>query len=179
MRVRYSRRTVDIDERAGAEEEPQALVRRLAREKAQQGMRETDCSLPVLGADTVVCLGQEVFDKPADSATARRTLERLSGIRHEVLTAVCLVTRNDCVQALSRNYVTFRKLESREIANYLESGESEGKAGAYAIQGLAAMFIEKIEGSYSGIMGLPIFETAQLLRSVGIEPLAEVGFIHG
>ncbi len=122
---------------------------------------------PVLCADTTVALGETILGKPADAQDAQRMLAQLSGRAHQVFTAVCVGWDGRVAQACSASDVVFAALAPEAIARYAESGEPLGKAGAYAVQGRAAAFIERIEGSYSGIMGLPLFETAQLLRTLG------------
>ncbi|MCW5652343.1 Maf family protein [Hydrogenophaga sp.] len=127
---------------------------------------------PVLCADTTVALGRQILGKPADAAEARRMLARLSGQRHRVLTAVAVGVAGRHVDrhwaALSRSWVTFETVGASRIARYVVSGEPMGKAGAYAIQGRAALWVRHISGSYSGIMGLPAHETAQVLASAGV-----------
>jgi septum formation protein len=123
---------------------------------------------PVLCADTTVALGREILGKPADEADARRILLQLSGQTHRVLTAVAVQAGRMRVQALSESWVQFAPMTAAQIKAYAASGEPMGKAGAYGVQGRAASHIEQIRGSYSGIMGLPLFETAALLRSVGV-----------
>ncbi len=122
---------------------------------------------PVLTSDTTVALGTEILGKPEDAAQAQTMLRKLSGQTHEVLTAVALQHGAQRLQALSVSKVRFMAMSDAQIAAYVASGEPFGKAGAYGVQGLAAAMIEHIEGSYSGIMGLPVFETAQLLRQIG------------
>lgn len=122
---------------------------------------------PVLCADTTVALGRTILGKPEDAADAARMLAQLSGATHRVLTAVALQHGTQRHAALSVSRVRFAKITDAQIARYADSGEPLGKAGAYAIQGAAAAFIEHISGSYSGIMGLPMFETGQLLQSAG------------
>jgi septum formation protein len=124
---------------------------------------------PILTADTTVALGREVLGKPADVAEASATLTRLSGHTHRVLTAVALQAGRRRWQALSVSRVRFAKLPPSAIAAYVAGGEPFGKAGAYAIQGALAGWIEHIEGSHSGIVGLPLYETAQLLRAAGVK----------
>jgi len=124
-------------------------------------------SAPVLCADTTVALGRTILGKPDDAADAARMLAMLSGATHRVLTAVALQDGDQRHAALSVSRVRFAKITEAQIARYADSGEPLGKAGAYAIQGAAAAFIEHISGSYSGIMGLPMFETAELLRGAG------------
>ena len=122
---------------------------------------------PVLCADTTVALGSAIFGKPADGQDAQRMLKQLSGRTHQVFTAVALGWSGRVEQACSASDVVFTALQPEAIARYAATGEPMGKAGAYAVQGRAAAFIARIEGSYSGIMGLPVFETAQLLRTMG------------
>lgn len=124
---------------------------------------------PILCSDTTVAVGRNILGKPADAAEAASMLRALSGTTHRVLTAVAVQQGRKRVQALSVSKVTFAVLTPAQIRAYVASGEPMGKAGAYAVQGRAAAFIEHISGSYSGIMGLPMFEAAQLLRSVGIK----------
>lgn len=159
---------VDVDEsRRGAEAAPD-YVQRLAREKAEAGRQLVAANglvpLPVLGADTAVVIDGRILGKPADAADARAILRLLSGRAHEVLTGIALCDANAVQVALSRTIVRFRALSEADIERYWASGEPADKAGAYGIQGLAAMFVEGIEGSYSGVVGLPLFETALLLR---------------
>ena len=122
---------------------------------------------PVLASDTTVALGHEILGKPADAQDAQRMLRKLSGQTHEVLTAVALQQGALRLQALSVSRVRFMAMTAAQIVAYVDSGEPFRKAGGYGIQGLAAAMIEYMEGSYSGIMGLPVFETAQLLRQIG------------
>lgn len=161
---------VDVDERRLADETAGRYVARLALEKARAG-RLISAGLPVLGADTAVVCGDDVLGKPADRADAMRMLQLLSGRTHQVLTAVALADGDEAVSVNSSS-VTFRTLTEGERAAYWASGEPADKAGGYAIQGLAAMFISRIEGSYSGVMGLPLYETAALLQAAGIDLLS-------
>jgi septum formation protein len=123
---------------------------------------------PVLAADTTVAVEAEILGKPSDKMDAERMLHVLSGTRHRVLTAVAIAFEERREMAVSESFVTFAALDNERIAAYVQSGEPFDKAGAYAIQGRAGAFVERIEGSYSGIMGLPLFETAELLRKFGI-----------
>jgi septum formation protein len=147
-------------------------VCRTAREKAERGERymraQALALLPVLAADTTVVLGEDVLGKPADRDDAVRILRRLSGARHHVHTAVALMMNGVLHETVSITEVRMRALSSTDIERYCDSGEPYGKAGAYGIQGLAGTFIEHIAGSYTGVMGLPLFETARLLRHAGI-----------
>jgi septum formation protein len=156
-----------IDESVHGGERPHDYVQRMARTKAQT-IWEQDLSLPVLGADTTVVLDGTVFGKPADRADALRMLGLLSGRTHEVLTAVALASTQGLAMRVSVSAVRFRGLGADEIAAYWETGEPRDKAGAYAVQGLGAVFIESLSGSFSGVMGLPLFETSELLRAAGV-----------
>jgi len=124
---------------------------------------------PILCSDTTVALGRTIFGKPADAADARRMLRELAGRTHRVLTAVAVQGGTRRVAALSESRVTFAALTAAQIARYVDSGEPMGKAGAYAVQSAAAAFIPRLAGSYSGIMGLPLYETAGLLRGIGFK----------
>jgi septum formation protein len=146
---------------------PADLARRLAVAKARQAWTETRGDAPVLAADTVVALGDACLGKPADRPEAMRMLERLSGTTHEVYTAIALIAGGNEQLALSVSRVTMRPTSPEERAAYWATGEAADKAGGYAIQGRAAAFISRVEGSYSGVMGLPLFETAEMLRSAG------------
>ncbi|MEN9888307.1 MAG: Maf-like protein YhdE [Pseudomonadota bacterium] len=123
---------------------------------------------PVLCADTTVALGREILGKPADAAQARAMLTRLAGQTHRVLTAIAVQKGRQRLAALSESWVRFAPMTPAQIRAYVDSGEPMGKAGAYGVQGRAAAHIEHLRGSYSGIMGLPLFETAQLLRRAGL-----------
>ena len=161
---------IDVAEQRQATESPEDYVRRVAREKAAAGlarlMQAPDAL--VIGADTEVVLGDAVFGKPRDAAGAAAMLRQLSGRTHRVLSAVSVVSAGRELQALSESEVTFAPLDDAQIHAYVASGEPDGKAGAYAIQGVAQAFIPRLSGSYSGVMGLPLFETAQLLRTFGV-----------
>jgi septum formation protein len=161
---------VDVDESALPGESPEQLVQRLAREKALAGRDRDGGARPVLGADTVVVLETRVFVKPSDEADALQMLQALSGRSHRVLTAVALALpgKGAVLEQCSETEVQMRPISLEEIRAYWASGEPAGKAGAYAIQGRGAVFIRNIRGSYSGVMGLPLYETAQLLQSQGL-----------
>jgi len=162
---------VDLDESPLQGESAAGLAARLARGKAIAGRRRDGGARAVLGADTVVVLDNQVFGKPSDAADARRMLQALSGRVHQVLTAVALALPGldgPVLEQLSQSQVHMRAISTDEIAAYWASGEPAGKAGAYAIQGRGAVFIRHIHGSYSGVMGLPLYETAQLLQAQGL-----------
>ncbi|RLA02197.1 MAG: hypothetical protein DRQ45_04980 [Gammaproteobacteria bacterium] len=164
--------TVAVDETIVATEAPEAYAQRLALEKAQAGWSQLppDRQRPVLGADTIVIAGDTVMGKPASRRQAIEMLQALSGNTHQVITAVALVGEHEAVRSQCSR-VTFRTLTRQECEAYWETGEPRDKAGAYAIQGLAAMFITRLEGSYSGVMGLPLYETTELLKTFGIDTL--------
>lgn len=153
-----------IDESLRAEESPKGYVVRMAREKARAVAASLAVARPVLGADTSVVLEGKVLGKPRDRRHAARMLSCLSGQRHQVLSAVAVVRGSQSHEALQVSEVTFKPLSEQEIAAYLETGEADDKAGAYAIQGRAAAFIQHLDGSYSGVMGLPLYQTCQLLE---------------
>ena len=159
---------VQVDETPGPGETAPDLVCRLALAKVRAGAaRAGNAEWPVVAADTVVCLGPEIFGKPADEADALRMLARLSGRVHTVYTAVAVAHAGRERVALSRSEVHLRPIETGEAQAYWQSGEPADKAGAYAIQGLGAVFVQELRGSYSGVMGLPLFETARLLGQFG------------
>jgi septum formation protein len=163
----------EVNEASLPKESPEGYVTRLARIKAEVGwMRVSErrrTPRPVLAADTAVILGKRIMGKPADAADAAMMLAALSGRTHRVLTAVAVAFQGKLGTALSQTKVRFRRLDAAEIDAYVATGEPLDKAGAYAIQGRAAAFIRHIDGSYSGVMGLPLFETAQLLKKFGIQ----------
>ena len=166
--VEFSVLAVDVPELPAAGEGPQVYVERVARDKARAGLaslaaRDRDGAL-VLGADTEVVLDGEVFGKPRDVGDAALMLRRLSGRTHEVMSAVWLVSDNRETGDVCVSQVRFAVLDEATIAAYVATGESFGKAGGYAIQGRGAALIAYLQGSYSGVMGLPLFETARLLR---------------
>jgi septum formation protein len=152
-------------------EAPAAYVKRVTQLKLDASLSRLDKRglpmAPILCSDTTVALGHTIYGKPADAADAIRMLGELSGKTHRVLTGVAIGTSNYRVQALCESRVTFAAMSQAQIQSYVESEEPMGKAGAYAVQGRAAAYISHISGSYSGIMGLPMFETAELLRTFG------------
>lgn len=160
----------DTDETRVPAESPETYVSRLARQKAASvnALPDVCGRLPVLGADTIVVCDQVVLGKPVDEEDAARMLGMLSGRRHDVLTAVCVMQGPQAKAVTVRTGVWFRALSDNDIAAYWRSGEPAGKAGAYAVQGLGALFVASIEGSYSAVVGLPIFETGQLLAGFGV-----------
>lgn len=168
-------RGADVDETQHPGEPAADYVERTAREKAAFGLRvlgmRSLLPRPVLAADTVVILDGEVLGKPADRAEAESFLMRLSGRAHEVRTSVALAIEGPVLQETSISTVTFRTVSAAEAQRYSATTEPYDKAGGYGIQGLAALFIERIEGSYTGVMGLPLFETGRLLAHAGLKLL--------
>jgi septum formation protein len=161
---------LEVDEAPLAGETAAAYVERMARAKAEAGwhrmLQRNLPPAPVLAADTTVALKDQILGKPRDRAEAAEMLAALSGQRHEVLTAVALKYHDELELALSTSEVELKKLSMEEIALYAASGEGDDKAGAYAIQGRAARFVVELRGSYSGVMGLPLYETSQLLEKL-------------
>ena len=175
--VRFGTVQLDLAEVRAPGEPPVDYVSRVAREKAGAGLLKLGGKqdVVVLGGDTEVVLDDEVFGKPADRAHAIAMLRKLSGRTHEVISAVWLVDAGREEHAISHTRVTFAELDEATIAAYVDSGEPTGRAGAYAIQGAAAAFVSHLAGSYSGVMGLPLFETSILLERFGIRRQTRVG----
>jgi septum formation protein len=161
----------ELDETPLAGEAPRAYVERVARAKAAAGWKRIEQrNLPraaVLSADTTVAIGERILGKPADRQEAAEMLAALSGRRHDVLTAVAVKHESQFECVLSSSEVEFRPLSADDIRQYVATGECDDKAGAYAIQGRAAQFVVELRGSFSGVMGLPLYETAQLLERMG------------
>src|SRR6266849_5042109 len=165
--------TAAVDEAVRLAESASTYVLRVAAAKAEAGWETSrdGSHVPVLAADTAVVLDGRILGKPADGQDAEHMLGQLSGRTHEVLTAVALRTVDGLQSRISRSEVTFRSITAGEARAYWETGEPSDKAGGYAIQGLGAIFIADLRGSYSGVMGLPLFETAELLSHAGLVPL--------
>lgn len=166
-------RDVDIDEQPLANEIPNDYIYRIAHAKANEGWKRVIQRrlpiYPVLAADTIVTIDGCILGKPKDSEHAETMLRALSGRSHHVLTAIAVCVKDNIQVRLSASSVRFREIGDEEIRNYLANNYILDKAGAYAIQGMAAVFIVEIVGSYSGIMGLPLYETSQLLEEMGIK----------
>jgi septum formation protein len=161
-------RPASIEEVPGSGETAEDFARRVARDKALKvGQSAADSSI-IIGADTVVVIGNTILGKPAGPEDAARMLRLLSGLTHRVITAISIIRAPDHLEALEHEttLVTFRKLEEKEIQEYISSGEPFDKAGAYGIQGLASKFVERIEGDYSNVVGLPVLLVRQLLNRV-------------
>ena len=168
IKVSYKVYPVDLDETPLPDEAPLAYVQRLAAEKSAACRAGLNTDIPVLAADTAVILGNVIMGKPKNQADALAMLTQLSGKTHQVYSAISLRGREHG-QAVSITEVTFKRLTEQEMQDYWHSGEPLDKAGSYAIQGRGAVFVESITGSFSGVVGLPLFETAQLLANQGIE----------
>lgn len=161
---------VDVPEVRAPQESPVHYVSRVARDKASAGLQGVPAGAVVLSADTEVVLDDEVFGKPADAQDAAAMLRRLSGRTHETISVVWAVQGDHAESEVCVSRVRFAALSDTDIQAYVDSGEPFGRAGAYAIQGRGATLIEHLDGSFTGVMGLPLFETARLLRRFGIRP---------
>jgi len=168
IKVTYKVHPVDLDETPLPDETPLDYVQRLAAEKSAACVAQLKTEIPVLAADTAVVLGRVIMGKPKDQADALAMLTQLSGKTHQVYSAISLRGREHSL-AVSITEVTFRRLTEQEMLDYWCSGEPVDKAGSYAIQGMGGLFVESIKGSFSGVVGLPLFETAELLSKQGIE----------
>ena len=170
--VRFERLKITVPEVPAAGEIPQNFVQRVALEKARAGKQllSYDDAHPVLGADTAVVVDGCILGKPANKDDALAMLASLSGRKHQVMSAVAVAADFEAIR-INISQVTFDNLSCEQINAYWNSGECQDKAGAYAIQGRAAMFIQDLQGSYSGVMGLPLYETAALLNEFGINSL--------
>lgn len=166
--VRFVVAAEDIDESQRTSESAVDYVARLALEKAQAGYHRHRPELPVLGADTIGLLNDRIFGKPTDCDEAVAMLQLLSASTHQVLSAVAIITEHRTEVAISTSLVTFRTITPDECLKYWHTGEPRGKAGSYAIQGFGGTFVAHLEGSYSGVMGLPLFETQQLLEMFNV-----------
>ena len=169
--VEFTMFSLRLDETPLGGESARAYVERLARAKATAGWQQIEQErlprAPVLGADTTVALEGRIFGKPADREAAAEMLRALSGRTHEVLTAVALQFEDRIESVLQASQVEFKSLSDENIHHYLATGEWQGKAGAYGVQGAAARFVAGLRGSFSGVMGLPLCETAALLERIG------------
>lgn len=167
--VAFRLATHTVDEAVKPGEPAGDYVQRLALEKAQSVLLQGETEWPVLGADTAVTVDGQILGKPNDKEDALRMWHMLSGREHVVYSSVALCTATDSAVMVSASRVLFRQISAAECESYWRSEEPIGKAGAYAIQGLGGLFVEKIEGSYSGIVGLPLFETEVLLKRFGVK----------
>jgi septum formation protein len=171
--VRALVQAVDIDESHKQGESVMSYVQRLAMEKAQCGFNtiNNENNLPVLGSDTIVEIEGKILGKPKNRQQAKQMLQQLSARKHTVHTSVAIVSKEIHIIDTSSSVVLFDTIEDDEIEYYIATGEPDDKAGSYAIQGIAAQFIRNINGSFSGVMGLPLYETAQLLKQCNVLPL--------
>ena len=165
IKVRFEHISVEVDEIQQKNETSQNYVQRLALEKAQAGFKKNHQQGVVLGADTIVICDNVVMEKPTDKQHAQQMMTLLSANTHHVLTAVALVSAEKEALKLVTTAVTFKALTEQEISNYWETGEPRDKSGGYGIQGIAGQFVTHISGSYSAVVGLPIYETAELIKS--------------
>jgi len=172
MGLRFTAAGVDIDETRYEGEPVADMVVRLAIAKAAAARENLDQSLPIIGADTAVVIGDQVLGKPGSQDEAAQMLASLSGRSHTVLTGVALDYAGVVRTTTSLTEVRFREISPDEAQSYWQSGEPLDKAGAYAVQGVAGIFVEELSGSYSGVVGLPVFETAALLADAGLEVLS-------
>ena len=164
INVQYERISAPIDETKINTESSAEYVQRLALEKSLAGLVKNNQQGLVLGADTIVVCGDVVMEKPLNKQHAQQMMTLLSGNTHQVLTAIALVTEQKQVVKLVVTEVTFKTLNEQEISDYWETGEPQDKAGGYGIQGIAGQFVTHISGSYSAVVGLPLYETAQLIK---------------
>ncbi|OAN16526.1 septum formation protein Maf [Photobacterium jeanii] len=161
----FERVVVDVEEQHQAHESPAEYVQRLSHDKALAGVAASDGTLPVLGADTIVVVDDTILEKPTDFADAKRMLNLLSGREHQVMTSVTLATTSRIETQLVTTRVWFKPLSEQEIEQYWQSGEPQDKAGSYGIQGIGGKFIERIDGSYYAVMGLPLVETDMMAKA--------------
>lgn len=168
--VNFTKLVSEVDESVHANEQPEVYVQRVATAKAKavwQGLAEGECK-PVLAADTAVVIGDTILGKPSSLEQAREMLVLLAGNTHRVMTSVVVIYQTHVLHKLNISEVTFNAMSPEDIDWYAATSEGLDKAGAYAVQGLAAIFIKQIYGSYSGIMGLPLDDTAELLKQIGM-----------
>jgi len=168
MDIKFTAAGVDIDESRYDDEPASDMVVRLAMAKASAARKIVPQSIPVIGADTAVALEDQVLGKPESEDEAIKMLASLSGREHKVLTGVALDYSGEITTTISVTEVRFREIHPNEVSIYWQSGEPHDKAGAYGIQGIGGIFVEYISGSYSGVVGLPVFETAELLSNAGL-----------
>lgn len=166
--ILYTSNVPNVDESRGAQEEPASYVQRMAHTKAEVVWTNSTAKLPVLAADTIIALDGSVIGKPRNRQDAEHSLMMLSGREHQVLTALCLWTKQEVYESMVKTIVKFRDISSSEIQAYCSTQEPYDKAGAYAIQGLAASFVEYISGSYTGVIGLPLPELRALLQRANL-----------
>ena len=151
--------------------DPSQIVRELSRQKAEEIARDAKAGDVIVAADTIVWLDDHVLGKPKDAEDAKAMLRRLSGRTHSVFTGVCVISGKTTLSEAEESLVRFRQMSEKEIAAYVDSGEPMDKAGAYGAQGIAGLFVERIEGSFSNVMGLPLCRLGNMLKKVGVELL--------
>lgn len=168
IQIPFIQRAVDIDETPIKDEKPELYVLRMALEKAKASLQIGESKDVVLGSDTAIAIDGEIFGKPKDQADSMRMLSKLSDNTHQVLTAVAIVTATQHKHLVIPTQVTFGPLSQKQIKQYWQTGEPKDKAGSYAIQGLGGQFVKHIQGSYSAVVGLPLYQTKTLLAELGI-----------
>ncbi len=162
--IRFDVLSIDIEEKKEMNEKAADYVRRLSIEKSQTGVMVAPENLPVLGADTIVVCDDHILEKPANFDDAKRMLEMLSGRSHQVMTAITFTNRTQQLTKMITTDVWFKPLTEKEIKVYWQTGEPQDKAGSYAIQGIAGRFVTRLEGSFTGVVGLPLYETDELFK---------------
>ena len=168
LQVPFSTIVVNVEESRQAGESPLAYVERLAMDKCKAGWDASEQQFPVLGADTIVVKGDEVLEKPVNYQDSLRMLSMLSDNEHQVLTSVAVKNADILRTSVVSTRVWFKPLSEEEIEAYWQTGEPQDKAGSYAIQGIAGKFVKRIDGSYSAVVGLPLYETSQLIKEVEV-----------
>ncbi|MEP0355181.1 MAG: Maf family protein [Paraglaciecola sp.] len=168
IQIPFIQRPVNIDETPTKDEKPELYVLRMALEKAKASLQISESKDVVLGSDTVIAIDGEIFGKPKDQADSMRMLSILSDNTHQVLTAIAIVTATQHKHLVVSTQVTFGSLSQKQIKQYWQTGEPKDKAGSYAIQGLGGQFVKHIQGSYSAVVGLPLYQTKTLLAELGI-----------
>lgn len=169
LQVNFSTLPTDIDESILPDEKPVDYVQRLSQQKALAGRLLSPPEAVVLGSDTSVVIDDTILGKPQNKQDCIRMLKRLSNRQHQVITAVSLINLNQTITRVVITQVTFKKLTDKEIDWYWQTGEPQDKAGSYGIQGLGGQFVTNIKGSYSAVVGLPLFETSELLQEMGVD----------
>ncbi len=169
LKLEFSTRVVEVDETPMQHERPEPYVRRLAQAKALAVLPLVASDTLVLGADTVVSCLDELLTKPLDAEHNRQMLGRLSGRSHEVFTGICIASGSNCLTEVVRTEVEFVVIDDAALRGYVRSGEGSDKAGGYAVQGIGGIFVKRLVGSYSAVVGLPLAETESLLRSFGMD----------
>lgn len=178
LKIPFERLAIDVEEQQQPGEKPKDYVCRLAKSKAQAGVLAAKENYPVLGADTIVVLNDQVLEKPQDADDAARILRSLSGRQHQVITAIAFADQQDMMCDSVTTEVIFRQLTEQDIASYIAGGEPMDKAGAYGIQGFGGSFVRAIHGSYYAVVGLPLVETQALLTAFTEAKMSRINKEH-